>query len=238
VENLSTATGIRQVSFAVQRGEIFGLAGLMGSGRTELLRAIFGADRKTSGAVYRGSSRTPVNIECPRDAVRAGIAFVTEDRKGQGLFLPWSVQENISMTSMRKVQTRGFIQRARERAVSEEFSKRLRIRCASVEQPVAQLSGGNQQKVVLAKWLFAEADILLFDEPTRGIDVGAKYEIYELLINLAGSGKSVLVVSSELPELLMLCHRIGVLCRGRLAATFNRAEFDPARIMAAAFGGV
>lgn len=234
VENLCTRSGVRKVSFELRRGEILGLAGLMGAGRTETVRAIFGADRIESGTISLGEG-APVRFNAPSEAVRAGLALATEDRKGQGLLMPASVRENISLAAMDKVRgALGFITRGTERARTGEMTERLKVRASSVEQPVRQLSGGNQQKVVIAKWLFRDPSILIFDEPTRGIDVGAKFEIYELLVALAEQGKAILVVSSELTELLLICNRIAVLSKGKLVRTFDAAEFDPNAIMAAA----
>jgi len=233
VTGLRAEPAVREVSFELYRGEIFGFAGLMGSGRTETLRAIFGADPKQSGDIYLNGSDEPANIRSPRDAVRHGIALLTEDRKGQGLLLPWSVKQNITLTAMPHTAT-GWIDAHRERDAAARLSKDLGVRCASVEQPVRELSGGNQQKVVIAKWLNRDCDVLLFDEPTRGIDIGAKFEIYRLLTDLAARGKAIIVVSSELPELLAICDRIAVLSAGVLVQTFTHEEFDPDAIMTAA----
>jgi len=235
VDRLSSPPAVREVSFTLHRGEILGFAGLMGSGRTETLRAIFGADPRASGEVYLNGSDTPANIRSPRDAVRAGLALLTEDRKGQGLLLPWSIERNITLNSLSRLRNpAGFIRGRREREAAQALAGRLAIRCGSVAQGVGELSGGNQQKVVIAKWLQRDCDILLFDEPTRGIDIGAKFEIYALLRDLASRGKAVLVVSSELPELLAVCDRIAILSAGLLVAEYEAAEFDPDRIMTAA----
>jgi ribose transport system ATP-binding protein len=228
---------LRDVSLELRRGDILGLAGLMGSGRTETLRAIFGADPLEGGALYLGENAKPANIRSPADAVRAGMAFVTEDRKGQGLLLPATIRENISLASLgtRSAASPGWglISRLREEATTTSLARQLGVRAASIEQRVSDLSGGNQQKVVMARWLMRDASILLLDEPTRGIDIGARFEIYQLLADLAGQGKALLVVSSELPELLLLCHRIAVLSKGKLVETFS--EFDSDAILRAAF---
>ncbi len=235
VERLQSRTGLREVSFDLRRGEILGLAGLMGSGRTETMRAIFGADPLESGAVYLGNAGRPARFRSPGDAVEAGIALVTEDRKGQGLLLPATIRENISLASLPGVTGAcGVISRDREREQGKDMARRLHLRSFSIEQPARELSGGNQQKVVIARWLLRNAAILLFDEPTRGIDVGARFEIYQFLVALAEEGKAILVASSELPELFLICNRIGVLSRGKLVRIFSESEFDSKAIMTAA----
>jgi len=235
VSGLRAGSAVKDVSFDLRRGEILGFAGLMGSGRTETMRAIFGADRRDAGTMYVGASATPAEIASPQDAVRAGIALLTEDRKGEGLLLPWAVRSNVTLPTMRSVRSPlGWIDRVRESATASRLVSQLRVRCSSVEQPVRELSGGNQQKVVIAKWLERDCDVLIFDEPTRGIDVGAKFEIYELLRDLAGRGKAIIVVSSELPELFAICNRIAVLSAGSLVRIFGEQEFDQNEIMRAA----
>lgn len=238
VENLCCGPRVRNVSFALRRGEILGLAGLMGSGRTETVRAVFGADQPESGSVYLGDDPAPLRLRSPRDAVRHGLAFLTEDRKHQGLFLPLALRTNVTVTDLPKVAAPGGrIDPAREDAAAEGFRARLRIRSHDVGQPAQSLSGGNQQKVVLAKWLYRGFDVFLLDEPTRGIDVGAKAEIYRLLDELAAARKAVLVVSSDLKELMTLCDRIAVMSAGRLVATFAHDEWTQDGIMAAALSG-
>lgn len=238
VEGLRRGTVVRGVSFEARRGEILGFAGLMGAGRTETMRLIFGADRADAGKVYLHDAREPVWIESPRDAVRQGIALLTEDRKEQGLLLPRPVRENISLTVLGRLSNwMGWVRGAAERAATSQWAGSLRVRCHSVEQRAAELSGGNQQKVVIAKWLHRDCDILIFDEPTRGIDVGAKFEIYQLLAELAGRGKAIIVVSSDLKELMALCDRIAVMSAGRVAAEFTRGEWNQDKIMAAALSG-
>ena len=235
---LRRGTAVRDVSFEVREGEILGFAGLMGSGRTETLRLVFGADRPDAGAVYLYGADRPARIRSPRDAVRAGIALLTEDRKSQGLLLPLPVRHNVTIARLGEVAgPGGLLDGARERAVAERLAVDLAIQCRSVEQPVAELSGGNQQKVVVAKWLFRDCRVLLFDEPTRGIDVGAKFAIYKLLGDLAERGKAIVVASSDLLELLAICDRIAVMTAGRLAATFQRGEWTQDKIMAAALSG-
>jgi ribose transport system ATP-binding protein len=237
---------VRDVSFDARRGEILGFAGLMGSGRTETMRAIFGADRKESGTVLlrrnRPGSEDPgladVGIRSPRDAVRLGIALLTEDRKTQGLLLPLEIAWNTTLPRMSAVaRLGGWIDRGKENAVATEYRQALSLRCRDVHQRVGELSGGNQQKVVLAKWLLRDCDVLIFDEPTRGIDVGAKFEIYQLLAELASRGKAVIVVSSDLLELTAIADRIAVMSAGRLVKTFNRGAWTQELIMEAALSG-
>jgi ribose transport system ATP-binding protein len=237
VESLSRAPLVQDVTLDVRQGEILGLAGLVGSGRTETLRAIYGADRAESGIVRRGDG-PPLKIDRPRDAVRAGIGMVPEDRKEQGLMLPLSIRINTTLARMSAVTRRGsWISETAEHDVAERMRDRLGVHCRSVEQPVFELSGGNQQKVVMSRWLLRDCDVLLFDEPTRGIDVGAKQTIYELLFDLAAEGRAVVIVSSELRELMAICDRIAVMSAGRLVATFDADEWSEDAIMAAAFSG-
>jgi ribose transport system ATP-binding protein len=236
VEGLTRGRLPRDVSFEVRHGEILGLAGLVGSGRSETLRAIAGADRPTSGRVSRGDGR-PLSINRPGDAVRAGIGFVPEDRKTQGLCLTQSLRTNLTLAMLPAFARLGWIDQWRETTAAEAVRSRFAIRSDSVDQRVDELSGGNQQKALLGRWLLRDPDVLLIDEPTRGIDVGAKRAVHAALRDLAARGKALVVVSSELPELMALCDRIVVLSDGRLAATFNRPEFDEAAITAAAFSG-
>ena len=237
VEDLCAGHRVRGVSFEVRRGEILGLSGLVGSGRTEMLRAIFGADRAERGRVMVGDPLASVRIDAPRDAVRAGIGLIPEDRQAHGLLLARSVRLNATLGRLETVARRGWIDATAEQRLAVELCDRLDVRRASVEQPVAELSGGNQQKVVIARWLARECDVLLFDEPTRGIDVAAKETVYRLLEELASEGKALVVASSEVEELLVLCDRIAVMSAGRLAAVFERGGWTQERIMAAAFSG-
>ena len=234
VEGLRRGQAVRDVSFDLRRGEIFGFAGLMGSGRSETMRLIFGADLPDAGRVYLYGNPRAVRIRSPRDAVRRGIALLTEDRKQQGLLLPLPVAQNVTLSSMGSVSRLGCISSRNENAAAGAMVDALSIRCHSSSQLVETLSGGNQQKVVLARWLYRDCDILIFDEPTRGIDVGAKFDIYTLLMKLAGQGKAILVVSSDMLELLAICDRIAVMSAGKLAATFARGEWTQDKIMAAA----
>jgi ribose transport system ATP-binding protein len=238
VEDLCAGDRVRGVSFEVHRGEILGLAGLVGSGRTEMLRALFGADRAERGRVMVGDSLEPVRIDGPRDAVRVGIGMIPEDRKAHGLLLARPVRLNATLGRLATVALRGgWIDPTAERRLAVALCDKLGVQRTSVEQPVAELSGGNQQKVVIARWLARDCDVLLFDEPTRGIDVAAKETVYRLLDELASAGKALVVASSDLEELLTLCDRIAVMSAGQLVAVFERGDWTQERIMTAAFSG-
>jgi ribose transport system ATP-binding protein len=238
VQNLCAGSPVRNVTFQLHRGEILGFAGLMGSGRTETMRAIFGADRPDSGEIFLYGSIAPARIRSPRDAVRLGMALLTEDRKQQGLLLPVSIRGNTSLAHMKSVsRLGGWIRSAAETAVAQRFARSLSIRCRSIEQPVVELSGGNQQKVIIARWVHRDCDILIFDEPTRGIDIGAKFEIYQLLSDLADQGKAIIVVSSDLQELMAISDRIAVMSAGRLADIFPRGQWTQDVLMTAALSG-
>ena len=238
VSHLSSGDRVRDVSFEVRRGEILGLAGLIGAGRTETLRAIFGADRKTSGEIFVGETSRAVNIREPSDAVRCGIGMVPEDRKMDGLLLAQSIRVNTTLATLSEhVKGGGWLNFRSETNTTNTLGERLGVRCASPEQVVSELSGGNQQKVVIARWLARNCSVLLFDEPTRGIDVAAKDTIYQLLRDLATEGKAVLVVSSELTELMALCDRILVMSAGSIAAEFLPGEWSQEKITHAAFSG-
>jgi len=215
VSHLSRGHELKDISFSLKRGEILGFAGLMGAGRTELARAIFGAEPATAGEIRVDGK--PVRIGAPADAVQAGIGYLSEDRKHFGLALGMDVRANIAMASLPRYADRlGRINEGELGRIARRYIESLTIRTPGDRQEVRLLSGGNQQKVVIAKWLLRDCDILIFDEPTRGIDVGAKAEIYRLLKELAASGKAIIVISSELPEVLRLSHRIAVMCEGRL----------------------
>ncbi|MFC1603396.1 sugar ABC transporter ATP-binding protein [Planctomycetota bacterium] len=235
VDGLTVGEKVRDVSFEVCRGEILGVAGLMGSGRTETMRAVFGADKADRGRIYLYGSDEPVGIRRPRDAVKNGIALLTEDRKEQGLLLSLAVRKNISLARLDDISRFGWLDVSKERAVADQYSDALSVRCSSTEQRVGELSGGNQQKVVIAKWIYRNCDILIFDEPTRGIDVGAKFEIYHMLSELAEKGKAIIFVSSDLKELMAVCDRIMVMSAGRVAKTFDRGQWSREQIMSAAF---
>jgi ABC-type sugar transport system ATPase subunit len=225
---------LKQVGFKLRQGEIVGLAGLVGAGRTELARSIFGADPLDSGEVFVHGK--PVSIQSPRDAIRVGMGMVPEDRKLQALFLVMSVEANTSMASLGDVARLGFINNRLERQRAGDFVNRLNIRLASYKQRVLDLSGGNQQKVVIARWLTLKPKILFLDEPTRGIDVGAKAEVHALMRQLAKAGVAILMISSELPEVLAMSDRILVMHEGRLVGELARAEATPERLGAMMMG--
>jgi len=233
VEGLRRNANGPEVSFRIGRGEIVGVAGLVGSGRTETARAIFGADRKIAGEIYVEGER--VEIASPRDAVRHGLCLMTEDRKGQGLLLGMSCAENITITDLAKISRRGILESDVERGAATRLVEDLKIKTPSIDQTVRNFSGGNQQKVVIAKWLFRGSKVLLCDEPTRGIDVGARAEIYDLLWTLASEGRGILFISSDLPELIAICHRIIVFAKGRVVGEVTRAQFDQHRILSMAY---
>ena len=234
VDGIEWAGARAPTTLSVRAGEILGVAGLMGSGRTALARAVFGADPITAGTVRIAGDRLPPND--PAAAIAAGIGFLTEDRKDQGLVLQLPVAANITLTSLDDLSRFGVLDLDSERKTAGAMVERLAIRVASPDQAVADLSGGNQQKVVLARWLAARCRVLLFDEPTRGIDVGAKAEIYELIGELVDRGVAVLLISSELPELLSLADRIAVMHDGALEGVLARDEATPERIMELALG--
>jgi ABC-type sugar transport system ATPase subunit len=219
VLNLNREPTVRNVSFSVRAGEILALTGLVGAGRTETARLIFGADRRASGEI-RLDGR-PLTIRHPRHAIRHGIGLLPEDRKLQGIILPHSVRENFGLPNLSWLAPRGFVKRKQERDALAGYIDSLRIKVATAEQPARNLSGGNQQKVVLAKWLARNCEVLIFDEPTRGIDVGAKYEIYTLMNRLAAEGKCIIMVSSELPEVLGMADRILVMHEGRVTGEID-----------------
>ena len=234
VEGLTTRSGLRDVSFTLHKGEVLGIAGLLGAGRTELARAVFGLDKLEGGTVkIKGESR---RIGSPRAAINAGLGFLTEDRKAQGLVLPLSVKDNLCLPSVDKFTAFGFVDGKRERRAAERYVKELRIRTPGLDQKVVYLSGGNQQKVVLSKWLCSEAEVFIFDEPTRGVDVGAKAEIYQLMNRLAASGVAIIMISSELPEILGMSDRILVMRAGSVACEFDAKEATQEKILECALG--
>jgi len=223
IRGLNRGKEIRDVSFSVKKGEILGFAGLMGAGRTEVARAIFGADPRDGGEIRVHGK--PCSISKPFDAVKAGIGYLSEDRKHFGLATGMDVRTNIALASLDRFSSRfGVLRDDDMRRTAQDYIGRLEIRTPSDRQEVRLLSGGNQQKVVIAKWLYRDCDILIFDEPTRGIDVSAKAEIYKLLKNLAQEGRAVIVISSELPEIMRLSHRIAVMCEGRLTGILPGGE--------------
>jgi len=214
VRNLCRGTAVQDVSFEIRRGEILGLAGLVGAGRTETARLLVGADRADSGSISLDGQ--PLELQSPADAIRAGICLLTEDRKHQGLVLIHSVRDNFGLPNLDQFSTLGLLRSAAESTAFDRYTKELRIRISHPGQAARLLSGGNQQKVVLAKWLQSDADVFLVDEPTRGVDVGARFEIYQLLHQLADAGKAILMISSELPEILGMSNRILVMRGGRI----------------------
>uniref|UniRef100_UPI003F49850A sugar ABC transporter ATP-binding protein n=1 Tax=Paenarthrobacter nicotinovorans TaxID=29320 RepID=UPI003F49850A len=229
VRGLNTKSLLKDVNFDLLRGEILGFAGLMGAGRTEVARALVGADPATFESLrIRGDN---VALSNPAEAAKQGIGYLSEDRKHLGLMLERDVKENIMLSSLPENTTAGIINESALRRTSEEFTAKLRIKTPSIRQLARNLSGGNQQKIVIAKWLVKDCDILIFDEPTRGIDVGAKEEIYRLLDDLALSGKSIIMISSELPEVLRMSHRVVVMCEGRITGTLENTQATQESIM-------
>jgi ribose transport system ATP-binding protein len=237
VRKLARAPVVAPASFDLHAGEILGIAGLIGSGRTELLRLIFGADHADDGEVFIGDAAQAARIDSPKAAVAAGIAMITEDRKSQGLLLPQSIGINTTLAKLGEVSRMGLLDNEAETEVAEDYIQRLRIRSRNGNQAAGELSGGNQQKVVIARWLYRDCPIMLFDEPTRGIDIGAKYDIYKLLGELSRQGKGLLIVSSDLRELMLICDRIAVMSNGQLVDTFERGHWSQEEILASAFSG-
>jgi ribose transport system ATP-binding protein len=230
VKNLNRGNVIKDVNFELKKGEILGFAGLVGAGRTEVARAIFGADHIDSGEIYVDGKR--VHIRRPQDAVRHGIAYLSEDRKRYGLTLSMDVESNLVLAAFTKFMNRlGWVNSGRTNTTAKKYISMLAIKTPSLQQKVKFLSGGNQQKVVIGKWLTADTNILIFDEPTRGIDVGAKSEIYHLLNSLAQQGKGIIMISSELPEVLRMSHRVVVMCEGQITGVLSAAEATQESIM-------
>ena len=222
---------VDDVSFHVRRGEVVGISGLMGAGRTELAMSIFG---RSYGADITGTLKIDgkeVTLKNEKEAIKNGIAYVTEDRKGNGLILSNPIRVNTTLANLFGVSKRGVVDQDKEYMVAEEYRKKLNTKCTGVEQPVGNLSGGNQQKVLLAKWMFADPEVLILDEPTRGIDVGAKYEIYCIINDLVAAGKSVIMISSELPEILGMSDRIYVMNEGRMVGEFQQEDATQESIM-------
>lgn len=225
----------QDVSFNVRAGEIVGFSGLMGAGRTEVMRTLFGADRQQSGTVKLNGKE--IRIRKPSDAIKHGIAFLTEDRKGEGLLLDFSLRENLSLPTLDKRAKGSIISRQDEQRFASEYLTKLRVKHHSMEQKVKSLSGGNQQKIVLGKWLGVEPDVLILDEPTRGVDVGAKKEIYTIMSELAEAGVAIIMVSSDLPEVLGMSDRIVVMREGAVTGTLSRDEATQEKVMTYATGG-
>ncbi|MBQ8768409.1 MAG: sugar ABC transporter ATP-binding protein [Oscillospiraceae bacterium] len=229
VKHLNAGKEVKDVSFQLRRGEILGFAGLMGAGRTEVARALYGADRRQTGEIYINGKK--VKIKTPSQAVKAGICYLSEDRKQFGLMLDKSVTENSAIASVDDFITAGLINDKKMAEISAEANAKLRTKTPSMEQLLKNLSGGNQQKVIIARWLMKNSDIFIFDEPTRGIDVGAKSEIYTLMDELVKQGKSIIMISSELPEVLRMSDRIIVMCEGRKTGELDISEATQENIM-------
>lgn len=230
VEGLKRGNKVRNVSFSVRAGEVFGIAGLVGSGRTETVRAIFAADSKDSGKIVL--ENRSLKIKSPRSAVKAGLALVPEDRKAQGAILSMSIRENVTMPSLKKVLGKiGFIKNKKEIKISRQLIQELAIKAKNTEDRVTNLSGGNQQKVVLAKWFGTDCKVIMLDEPTRGVDVGAKVEIYNLINKLADNGLGIIVISSEMIEIIGMCDRVAVMKDGQIQKILQKEELSEENIM-------
>ena len=229
VEHLNAGKMVRDVSFELRKGEILGFSGLMGAGRTETARALFGADKKDSGEIYINGKK--VEINSPEDAVKCGIGYLSEDRKRYGCVVAKTVAENTTMASMENFMSGLFINKKKEEESAWEYVKALKTKTPTVDTEVVNLSGGNQQKVVIAKWLVRDCEILIFDEPTRGIDVGAKSEIYTLMNELVAQGKSIIMISSEMTEVLRMSDRVIVMCEGRKTGEIDISEATQENIM-------
>lgn len=235
VKGLTCGRLYQDINFNVRKGEILGFAGLVGAGRTEIMRAISGLDPHDSGDVYLEGK--PVNIKTVNSAVNAGIMMATEDRRRYGLIPVRSIKENITLSSLKKLSKGPLLDLAKEKKEAKIYFDRMRVKAPSLDTPTYTLSGGNQQKAVLAKWMMANPKLFIMDEPTRGIDVGAKWEIYNLMNEMIAEGMSIIMISSELPELLGMCDRIYVVCEGKIAGELPRSEFTQERIMTYATGG-
>jgi ribose transport system ATP-binding protein len=236
VEKLSREGAFRDVSFSVRAGEVVGMGGLVGAGRTEIARCLAGADRRHAGKVFVEGEE--VSLRHVRDGIRAGIGYITEDRKGQGLALGLDVEQNVTLASLRTLSNGFWLLKKASRALAQRWVEKLRVRTPTLAQAVKNLSGGNQQKIVIAKWLARDCRVLIFDEPTRGVDVGARAEIYAIIEELAEQGVAILVISSDLPELLGLSDRVLVVHQGRIAGQFSRQEARPEAVISCAFTGV
>lgn len=237
VRGLARGEVVHPTSFDLRAGEILGIAGLIGSGRTELLRLIFGADQADAGEVFLGDSQAPAKLKSPQAAVKAGIAMITEDRKGQGLLLRQSIAINTTLASLDTVNNAGWMDHGAEAAVANDYIGLLAVARTHTELAVGELSGGNQQKVVIARWLYRDCPVMLFDEPTRGIDIGAKFDIYQVLAEQARQGKGLVIVSSDLRELMLICDRIAVMSAGKIVDTFERGAWSQDALLSAAFSG-
>ncbi len=234
VEGLTRRPHLKEISFSLRGGEVLGISGLLGAGRTELARAIFGVDRIDEGQIYIDGAVHPV--KSPARAIRMGIGFLTEDRKAQGLVLTLSLKDNISLPNLNQFSSFGIINRKRETDTVKKYVSELRIKTPGLNQKTMYLSGGNQQKVVISKWICSRAKILIFDEPTRGIDVGSKVEIYQLMNQLTADGVAIMMISSDLPEILGMSDRILVMHEGRIAGEFTIEEATQENVLQCALG--
>ncbi|MFO7316993.1 MAG: sugar ABC transporter ATP-binding protein [Bacilli bacterium] len=235
VQNLTVKGLFENVSFNVRKGEVVGMAGLMGAGRTEVAETIFGYRRAHGGDILIDEKK--VSIKTPIDAMKHKIGYVTEDRKTKGLVLDFSIQENVSLANLKKVSSSGVVNKEKETSLVNQYIQQLKIRTSSPKQSAKSLSGGNQQKVVLAKWLGTEPEVLILDEPTRGVDIGAKKEIYQIINDLAQAGVAILMISSELPEIIGMADRVLVMHEGKITGQVSKEEMTQERIMHFATGG-
>ncbi len=235
VKNLTRKGYFENIHFSLRSGEILGISGLMGAGRTEIMRSLFGIDPLDEGEIFIDGQK--VTIKNPYDAVRKHMAFATENRKEEGLILDFSIRENISLPNLFSLAPKGIVQSDEEEKFVDMMSKRLKIKTSSIEEAAGNLSGGNQQKVVIAKWIGIGPKVLILDEPTRGIDVGAKREIYQLMNELTDRGMGIIMISSELPEILGMSDRILVIHEGKIAGELQGKEADQETIMTLATGG-
>lgn len=236
VRNLSRKGYFEDVSFSVRAGEILGFCGLIGAGRSEVMECIFGMEKKTGGEIYINKKK--VDIHIPRDAIKHKIAMVTEDRRDKGLMHMQSVKFNMSISYLDRIMKGCFVDRRAETEDCAEAAESVHVKMTGLSQGAGQLSGGNQQKVIIGRWLLTQPDVFILDEPTRGIDIGAKAEIYKLIMEMAQQGKAIIVVSSELPELMGICDRAIVMSRGKVTGEVDRSEFDEKRLMGYAFGNM
>ena len=236
VRDLSRLGAFQDVDFDLHRGEILGFFGLVGAGRTEVARVLFGVDRAETGSILLDGA--PANIGNPSDALRHGIAYVPEDRHGQGLILSVSIADNIALPILRRLSRWSLVDTRRARRLATDYTARLQVKAAGLDQLVSALSGGNQQKVVLGKWLATNPRVLILDEPTRGIDIGTKAEVHRIISRLATEGLAIMLISSELPEVLGMADRIVVMHEGHVTGTFDRADADQEKVMFAATGQI
>jgi ribose transport system ATP-binding protein len=235
VQNLAKSGVLKNISFELRRGEILGIAGLVGAGRTEIAQALFGLLKKDTGDIYIDHQK--VEIKKPSDAIKLGIGFVTENRKETGLALKQSVRANITMSNLKKYVKYLLVNKQAEKKAAEEYKKKLNIKTATLEQPISTLSGGNQQKAILSRWIIQEPRILILDEPCRGVDVGAKAEIFAQISQLAQQGVGIIMISSEIPEIVGMSDRAIVMREGRIAGILEKPAITPDNILKLAFGG-